>query len=88
MTDLVLQDNSLTIEEISAQLGAASTSSGPSIPAVGMNYDGEMGQECRDLWSDLSPCLRLSRLDLGQECRDLWSDLSSYRGLFLFELKS
>ena len=43
MTDLVLQDNSLTIEEISAQLGAASTSSGPSIPAVGMNYDGEMG---------------------------------------------
>ena len=43
MTDLALQDNSLTIEEIAAQLGAASTSSGPSIPAVGMNYDGEMG---------------------------------------------
>lgn len=43
MTELVLQENGLSLAEISAQLGAASTSSGPSIPALGMNYDGENG---------------------------------------------
>ena len=43
MTELVVQENGLSLEEISAQLGASSTSSGPSIPALGMNYDGENG---------------------------------------------
>jgi hypothetical protein len=43
MTELVLQENGLSIDEMSAQLGAASTSKGPSIPSLGMNYDGENG---------------------------------------------
>jgi len=43
MTELMTKENNLSIEELSAQLGASSTSSGPSIPALGMNYDGENG---------------------------------------------
>lgn len=43
MTELVVQENGLSLAEISAQLGAASTSSGPSIPDLKMNYDGENG---------------------------------------------
>lgn len=41
MTELVIQENGLTIEEISAQLGASSTSKGPSIPTLKINRDGE-----------------------------------------------
>lgn len=43
MSELILQENGLSIEEISAQLGAASTQTGPSIPSLAMNYDGENG---------------------------------------------
>ena len=43
MSELILQENGLSIDEISAQLGAASTQTGPSIPKLKMNYDGENG---------------------------------------------
>ena len=43
MTELVVQENGLSLAEISAQLGAASTSTGPSIPELKMNYDGDNG---------------------------------------------
>ncbi|MDA8968133.1 hypothetical protein N9F49_00720 [bacterium] len=43
MTELVVQENGLSLAEISAQLGAASTSTGPSIPDLKMNYDGDNG---------------------------------------------
>lgn len=41
MSELVIQANNLSLEEISAQLGAASTQSGPTIPALKMNYEPE-----------------------------------------------
>ena len=43
MTELMTKENNLSIEELSAQLGATATSSGPSIPDLKMNYDGENG---------------------------------------------
>lgn len=43
MSDLVIQNDGLSLDEIAAQLGSASSSSGPSIPTLGMNYDGENG---------------------------------------------
>lgn len=43
MTELVVQEGGLTLAEISAKLGASSTSTGPSIPELKMNYDGENG---------------------------------------------
>ena len=43
MTELVLQENGLSIDELSEQLGASSTSKGPNIPELKMNYDGENG---------------------------------------------
>jgi hypothetical protein len=41
MSELVLQENGLTLEEISAQLGASAPSSGPKIPLLKINRDGE-----------------------------------------------
>lgn len=43
MSDLVTQNDGLSLEQMAEQLGSASTSSGPSIPTLGMNYDGENG---------------------------------------------
>jgi hypothetical protein len=45
MTELMIQENGFNIEEISAELGAASVSNGlgPSMPDLKMNYDGENG---------------------------------------------
>ena len=43
MTELMTKENNLSIEELSAQLGAVSTESGPSIPELKINYDGENG---------------------------------------------
>tara|TARA_R110000824_G_scaffold358718_1_gene546245 strand:+ start:421 stop:1239 length:819 start_codon:yes stop_codon:yes gene_type:complete len=43
MNEIVLQDGGLSLAEMSAELGASSTSTGPSIPNLGMNYDGENG---------------------------------------------
>ena len=43
MTELALHENGLSLSDISAELGAASTSTGPSIPNLAMNYDGENG---------------------------------------------
>jgi len=41
MTELAIKENGLTLEEISAQLGASSTTKGPSIPSLKINSNGE-----------------------------------------------
>tara|TARA_A200000159_G_scaffold163136_1_gene188590 strand:+ start:543 stop:1385 length:843 start_codon:yes stop_codon:yes gene_type:complete len=43
MTELVLQENGLSIEEMSEALGGTSQSTGPKIPDLGMNYEPEDG---------------------------------------------
>tara|TARA_R110002124_G_scaffold73898_1_gene198181 strand:- start:141 stop:959 length:819 start_codon:yes stop_codon:yes gene_type:complete len=43
MNEIVLQEGGLSLAEMSAELGASSTSTGPSIPELKMNYDGENG---------------------------------------------
>jgi len=41
MNELIIKENGLSIEELSAQLGASSTSKGPSIPTLKINSFGE-----------------------------------------------
>ena len=43
MTELMIQENGLTLDELSAELNAASSGKGSSIPDLKMNYDGENG---------------------------------------------
>lgn len=43
MTELMLQENGYTLAEMAEALGSGSTSAGPSIPSLQMNYDGENG---------------------------------------------
>ena len=44
MNELTIQENGLSLEDISAQLGAASTNKSDSvIPSLGINYDSENG---------------------------------------------
>ncbi len=41
MTELMIQENGLTLDELSAELGAASSGKGSSIPLLKINRDGE-----------------------------------------------